>query len=76
MKNLNTNYHYDEFRINRFVMRTNKIPLDGANLADYLYNYSIEDDYPIKIKNIIMNDGAIILNQISCFYGLLGWIIG
>ena len=53
MKNLNTNYHYDEFRINRFVMRTNKIPLDGANLADYLYNYSIEDDYPIKIKNII-----------------------
>mgnify|MGYP001316741524 CR=1 FL=1 len=53
MKNLNTNHHYDEFRINRYVMRSNEIPLDGAYLADYLYNYSIEKDYPVKIKNII-----------------------
>ena len=34
-------------------MRSNEIPLDGAYLADYLYNYSIEKDYPVKIKNII-----------------------
>ena len=53
MKNLNTNFHYTEFRINRFVMRSNQLPLSGFILADYLYNYSIEDDYPIKIKNII-----------------------
>ena len=53
MKNLNTNFHYSEFRINRFVMRSNQLPLSGFILADYLYNYSIEDDYPIKIKNII-----------------------
>ena len=26
MKNLNTNFHYNEFRINRFVLRSNNIP--------------------------------------------------
>ena len=53
MKNLNTNFHYNEFRINRFVLRSNKIPLDGSYLAEYLLSYSIEDDYVEKIKNII-----------------------
>ncbi len=57
MKNLNTNIHYNEFRINRFVLRSNNIPLNGAYLADYLISYSIEDDYTDKIKNIIeIND--------------------
>ena len=53
MKNLNTNFHYNEFRIHRFVMRSNGLGLNGIDLADYLYNYSIESDYPSKIKNII-----------------------
>ena len=53
MKNLNTNFHYNEFRINRFVIRTNKLPLSGVELAEYLYNYSIESDYPSKIIKII-----------------------
>ena len=35
MKNLNTNFHYTEFRINRFVMRSNQLPLSGFILADY-----------------------------------------
>ena len=57
MKNLNTNFHYNEFRINRFVLRSNNIPLRGSYLAEYLLNYSIEDDYTDKIKNIIeIND--------------------
>ena len=57
MKNLNTNIHYNEFRINRFVLRSNKIPLRGTYLAEFLYNYSIEDNYTDKIKNIIeLND--------------------
>ena len=57
MKNLNTNFHYSEFRINRFVLRSNKIPLKGTHLADYLISYSIEDNYIDKIKNIIeIND--------------------
>ena len=57
MKNLNTNHHYNEFRVNRFVLRTNKIPLRGDYLAEYLSNYSIEDNYIDKIKNIIeIND--------------------
>ena len=30
MKNLNTNFHYNEFRINRFVLRSNNIPLKGT----------------------------------------------
>ena len=53
MKNLNTNSHYNEFRINRFVLRSNKQPLSGSYLADYLFNYSIENDYPSKIKKLI-----------------------
>ena len=57
MKNLNTNFHYNEFRINRFVLRSNNLPLRGTYLAEYLFNYSIEDDYTDKIKNIIeIND--------------------
>ena len=57
MKNLNTNFHYNEFRINRFVLRSNNIPLRGSYLAEYLFSYSIEDDYTDKIKNIIeIND--------------------
>ena len=57
MKNLNTNFHYNEFRINRYVLRSNNISLNGTYLADYLFNYSIEDDYIDKIKNIIeIND--------------------
>ena len=57
MKNLNTNFHYNEFRINRFVLRSNNIPLNGTYLADYLSSYSIEDNYTDKIKNIIeIND--------------------
>ena len=53
MKNLNTNFHYNEFRINRFVLRSNNIPLRGSYLTEYLFNYSIEDNYTDKIKNII-----------------------
>ena len=57
MKNLNTNSHYNEFRINRYVLRSNELPLSGTFLAEYLFNYSIESDYTSKIKNIIeMND--------------------
>ena len=57
MKNLNTNFHYNEFRINRFVLRSNQIPLRGSYLAEYLVSYSIEDNYIDKIKNIIqIND--------------------
>ena len=57
MKNLNTNFHYNEFRINRFVLRSNKIPLKGTYLAEFLSSYSIEDDYIDKIKKIIeIND--------------------
>ena len=42
--------------INRFVLRSNKIPLKGIYLA-VLSSYSIEDDYIDKIKNIIeIND--------------------
>ena len=34
-------------------MRSNNISLSGTILADYLSSYSIENDYPTKIKNII-----------------------
>ncbi len=53
MKNLNTNFHYNEFRINRFVLRSNNLPLNGVYLSEYLFNYSIEQDYTDKIINII-----------------------
>jgi len=57
MKNLNSNFHYDEFRLNRYVMRKNGINLDGIYLAEFLYNYSTEEDYPEKIKKIIQSNG-------------------
>ena len=53
MKNLNTNYHYNEFRINRLVLRSNNIPLNGSLLAEYILNYSIEENYIDKLKKII-----------------------
>ncbi len=56
MKNLNSNFHYDEFRLNRYVMRKNGIVLDGIYLSDFLYNYSTEKDYPEKIKKIIQSN--------------------
>ena len=57
MKNLNSNFHYDEFRLNRYVMRKNGIDLDGIYLAEFLYNYSTEEGYPQKIKKIIQSNG-------------------
>ena len=56
MKNLNSNFHYDEFRLNRYVMRKNGIALDGIYLSEFLYNYSTEKDYPEKIKKIIRSN--------------------
>ena len=56
MKNLNSNFHYDEFRLNRYVMRKNGIALDGIYLSEFLYNYSTENDYPEKIKKIIQSN--------------------
>jgi len=56
MKNLNSNLHYDEFRLNRYVMRKNGIDLDGAYLSEFLYNYSTEKNYPEKIKKIIQSN--------------------
>ncbi len=56
MKNLNSNYHYDEFRLNRYVMRKNGIILDGIILSEYLYNYSTDKDYLEKIKQIIKSN--------------------
>ena len=56
MKNLNSNFHYDEFRLNRYVMRKNGIALDGIYLSEFLYNYSTEMDYPEKIKKIIQSN--------------------
>ena len=53
MKNLNSNFHYDEFRINRYIMRKNGIPLNGIYLSEYLYNYSTDENYSEKIKGII-----------------------
>jgi len=53
MKNLNTNSHYEEFRLNRFIMKNNNVKPIGNILATYLYNYSIEDDYPSKIQDVI-----------------------
>ena len=53
MKNLNTNSHYNEFRMNRSALRLKELPLSGSHLADFLFNYSIETDYPSKIKKII-----------------------
>jgi Bax protein len=53
MKNLNTNFHYNEFRLNRFVLRSNKLPLRGTYLAEFLLSYSIEDNYIDKLKDII-----------------------
>ena len=37
-------------------MRINDLTLNGLTLADYLYNYSIEEDYTLKIKNIILSN--------------------
>ena len=57
MKNLNTNFHYNEFRINRFVLRSNNIPLNGTYLADYLLIILLKMITLIKNKNIIeIND--------------------
>jgi len=56
MKNLNSNHHYDEFRLNRYIMRKNGIALDGIYLSEFLYNYSIENDYSEKIKKIIQSN--------------------
>ena len=39
------------------MLRSNKIPLKGIYLAEFLSSYSIEDNYIDKIKNIIeIND--------------------
>ncbi len=56
MKNLNSNFHYNEFRLNRFVMRKNGIKIDGIELVEYLYNYSTDKDYLEKIKLIIKSN--------------------
>ena len=40
MKNLNTNHHYAEFRINRYIMRNNNLPLNGVTLSNYCLLYT------------------------------------
>jgi hypothetical protein len=34
-------------------MRVNRIPLNGVWLSQFLYNYSTDDSYPDKIREII-----------------------
>ena len=68
MKNLNSNFHYDEFRLNRYVMRKNGIVLDGIYLSDFLYNYSTEKDYPEKIKKIIQSNSLDDFDEVRIDY--------
>ncbi len=53
MLNLNSNYHYNEFRNNRFILKNTDRKISGIYLAEFLTNYSIEENYPSKVIGII-----------------------
>ena len=53
MLNLNSNYHYNEFRNNRFILKNTDRKISGVYLAEFIKNYSIEDNYPSKVIGVI-----------------------
>ena len=53
MLNLNSNYHYNEFRNNRFKLKNTDRKISGVYLAEFINNYSIEDNYPSKVIGVI-----------------------
>ena len=53
MLNLNSNHHYNEFRNKRFILKKTEQKISGIHLAEFLKNYSIEDNYPSKVIGII-----------------------
>ena len=53
MLNLNSNYHYNEFRNNRFILKSTDRKISGVYLAEFIKNYSIEDNYASKVIGVI-----------------------
>ena len=53
MFNLNSNHHYSEFRNNRFTLKNTNQKISGSYLAEFLKDYSIEDNYTSKVIGII-----------------------
>ena len=53
MLNLNSNHHYNEFRNNRFILKNTDRKISGVYLAEFIKNYSIEDNYSSKVIGII-----------------------
>jgi len=53
MLNLNSNYHYDEFRNNRFILKNTDRKISGVYLAEFIKKYSIEDNYTSKVIGVI-----------------------
>ena len=56
MLNLNSNHHYNEFRNNRFILKNTDRKISGVYLAEFLKNYSIEDNYSSKVIGIIITN--------------------
>jgi Bax protein len=53
MKNLNTHQNYNNFRINRKLLREHNIPVLGSYLYQYLDKYAVDSNYSNTLKKII-----------------------
>ena len=53
MKNLNTHQNYENFRVNRNLLREHNIAVTGSYLYKYLDKYAIDSNYSDTLKKII-----------------------
>ena len=53
IKNLNTHPNYENFRLNRKLMRIHNKPLLGKQLYEYLNTYAVDDNYAENLLSII-----------------------
>ena len=53
MKNLNTHYNYENFRINRSLLREHNLPVLGSYLYKYLNGYATDSNYSETLIKII-----------------------
>ena len=53
MKNLNTHPNYNNFRINRALLRSHNISISGLKLYEYLNAYAADDKYAETLLNVI-----------------------
>ena len=68
MKNLNTHPNYENFRINRALLRSHNMSISGLKLYKYLNDYAANDKYAEILFNVIEKNNLDRFENISIHF--------